>query len=122
MPYVSRDLNQWPVIRAGSGVIDVVVQRTAARSILLSQASEGASGSPYWLESMCYYKVRGYTVENLDKERQPKLTIDGEGYEWDTFHVEVLPRAATLLALDGHFYQGEFLAHAPSVGAGKYQK
>lgn len=119
MPYVARELNMWPVARAGSGVIDIVLQRFAARSILLRQATEGASGSPYWLESQCYYKVRGYTVDNLDKEGQPKLTIDGEGYDWDSFHVEVLPRAATLLALDGHFYQGEFLEQAPSAGSGK---
>ncbi|CAK9780726.1 unnamed protein product [Cutaneotrichosporon oleaginosum] len=120
--FLYRDLNQWPVARAGSGVIDIVLQRTAARSTLLSQASVGHTGDPYWLESMCYYKVRAYTVENLDKEKQPLFTVDGEAFEWDSFHVEVLPRAATLLALDGHYYQGEFVEQAPSVGAGKAKK
>ncbi|BEI82958.1 hypothetical protein CcaverHIS002_0308260 [Cutaneotrichosporon cavernicola] len=122
MPYVARDLNQWPVIRAGSGVIDIVLQRCAARSVMLGQATEGASGRPYWLSSQCYYKVLGYTVENLDKKGQPKLTIDGEGYDWDSFHVEVLPRAATLLALDGHYYQAEFLLQAPGAAATKPDK
>ncbi|GMK53631.1 hypothetical protein CspeluHIS016_0102170 [Cutaneotrichosporon spelunceum] len=122
MPYVARDLNQWPVVRAGSGVIDIVLQRCAARRVMLSHATEGASGLLYWLESQCYYKVLGYTVENLDKEGQPKLTIDGEGYDWHSFHVEVLPRAATLLALDGHYYQAEFLSQAPGADVGKPNK
>jgi len=53
--------------------------------------------------------ARAFTVENLDKANQPMFTIDGEAFPWDSFHVEVLPRAATFLSLDGRFYHSRFV-------------
>lgn len=110
MPWVSRDLNQWPVARAGSGVIDVSVQRVVPRGTLLSAIGHAESGQAFWLESQHYYKVRAFTAENLDKVNQPMFTVDGEAYPFDEFHVEVLPRAARFLALDGRFQHSEFLS------------
>lgn len=109
MPYVSRDLNQWPVALAGSGVIDLVVQRVISRTLLVTSISGAEVGNPYWFDSQLYYKVRAYTVENLDKKNQPSFTLDGEAYDWDTFHVEVLPRGATLMSLDGRFFHSPFV-------------
>lgn len=108
MPYVARDLNQWPVIRLGSGVMDVVVQRVVARTTLINGISGAEVGKPFYQDSQLYLKVRGYTCTNLDKKHQPQFTIDGEAFAWDEFHVEVLPRAGTVASLDGRLYISEF--------------
>lgn len=110
LPWVSRDLNQWPVAQTGSGVIDLCVQRVVPRTTLLKAISNSADGGAYWLEGQHYYKVRAFTAENLDKARQPLFTVDGEAFPFDEFHVEVLPRAARLLALDGRVFVSEFLS------------
>lgn len=116
MPWVSRDLNQWPVAQAASGVIDVVVQRTAPRGALLSAMNGAENGESFWLDTQHYYKVRAFTAENLDKANQPMFTIDGEAFPFDQFHVEILPRAARFMALDGRFFHSEFVS---KTGKGK---
>lgn len=75
----------------------------------MSGIAGAPNGDPYWEDSQLYLKVRGYVVENLDKKAQEYTTIDGEAYKWDTLHVEVLPRAATLLSLDGRFVHSVFV-------------
>jgi hypothetical protein len=37
------------------------------------------------------------------------MSVDGEGFKWDTIHVEVLPRAGTILSLDGRFFHTRFV-------------
>lgn len=108
MPYVARDLNQWPVIIPGSGVMDVVVQRVVARTTLINGIGGAEVGKPFYQDSQLYLKVRGYTCKNLDKKHQPQFTIDGEAFDWDEFHVEVLPRAGTVASLDGRLYVSDF--------------
>lgn len=108
MPYVARDLNQWPVIRLGSGVMDMVIQRVVARTTLINGISGAEVGKPFYQESQLYLKVKGYTCKNLDRQRQPQFTIDGEAFDWDEFHVEVLPRAGTVASLDGRLYVSDF--------------
>jgi len=56
MPWVSRDLNQWPVVRAGSGVIDIVVQRIVPRAKLLNGIADAEHGDAFWEDSQHYYK------------------------------------------------------------------
>lgn len=116
MPYVARDLNQWPVIRSGTGVMDIVLQRVVARSTLISGVSGAEVGKHFWQDSMLYLKIRGYTCKNLDKKHQPQFTIDGEAFDWDEFHVQVLPRAGTLASLDGRLYISDFFK-TKSAGA-----
>lgn len=66
--------------------------------------------------------VRGFVVENLDKANQPAFTIDGEAFPWDSFHVEALPRAATMLSLDGRFYHSSFVTSSTVGLTGKNAK
>lgn len=119
MPWVSRDLNQWPVTQAGSGTLEVAIQRVAPRKVLLDNMTGADQGEPYWDDSCHYYKVRGYTAENLDKVAQPKFTIDGEGFDFDSFHVQVLPKAACMLSLDGRFFHSDFVGKHHTHGSGK---
>ncbi|WVR06330.1 hypothetical protein IAU60_003361 [Kwoniella sp. DSM 27419] len=109
MPWVARDLMQWPVAISGDGLVDVVVQSVVPRMMMANAITGAEKGEAYWLECQHYYKVSAYTVENLDKANQPIFTMDGESFEWDSFHVEVHPRIANLLSLDGDFYVSEFL-------------
>lgn len=119
MPWVSRDLNQWPVLQPASGAIEVAVQRVAPRNTLLSNITGAEQGEPYWDDSQHYYRVRAFTAENLDKKSQPSFTLDGEGLPWDSFHVEVLPSAACFLSLDGRFYHSDFVTKHHTHGNGK---
>ncbi|KAK6908188.1 hypothetical protein I203_102189 [Kwoniella mangroviensis CBS 8507] len=109
MPWVARDLMQWPVSISGDGLIDVVVQSIVPRMMMANAITGAEKGEAYWLECQHYYKVSAFIVENLDKANQPIFTIDGESFPWDTFHVEVHPRIANLLSLNGDFYVSDFL-------------
>ncbi|KAI9632026.1 putative D-erythro-sphingosine kinase [Dioszegia hungarica] len=109
MPWVSRDLNQWPVARPGEGMIDVVIQSIVPRSTLVGAITSAETGGAYWLECQHYYKVSAFVAENLDPRAQPHFTIDGEAFEFSSYHVEVLPRAARVLSLDGRFFVSDFL-------------
>jgi hypothetical protein len=53
--------------------------------------------------------VRAFVAQNLDQESDPFMSVDGEGFKWDTIHVEVLPRAGTILSLDGRFFHTRFV-------------
>jgi sphingosine kinase len=35
--------------------------------------------------------------------------VDGEAFPFESFHVEVHPKLATILSLDGHFFLSDFL-------------
>ncbi|ODO05276.1 D-erythro-sphingosine kinase [Cryptococcus wingfieldii CBS 7118] len=109
MPWVARDLNQWPVAISGDGLIDVVVQSQVPRLQMTNAISGAEHGDPYWLDTQHYYKASALIAENLDKVNQPIFTIDGESYEFDAFHVEVHPRVANLLSLEGDFSTSDFL-------------
>ncbi|WWD04871.1 hypothetical protein V865_002942 [Kwoniella europaea PYCC6329] len=109
MPWVARDLMQWPVSISGDGLIDVVVQSIVPRMMMANAITGAEKGEAYWLECQHYYKVSAFIVENLDKAKQSIFTIDGESFPWDTFHVEVHPRIANLLSLNGDFYVSDFL-------------
>lgn len=71
--------------------------------------------------------MSAFVAENLDPRAQPHFTIgqllhsrdcelgkelmyvDGEAFEFSSYHVEVLPRAARVLSLDGRFFVSDFL-------------
>lgn len=56
MPWVSRDLNCWPVVLPGSGEIDMVVQRVISRKEFIAAIDGAEHGDGYWADSQCYYK------------------------------------------------------------------
>ncbi|WVQ82967.1 hypothetical protein IAT38_005103 [Cryptococcus sp. DSM 104549] len=109
MPWAARDFMQWPVAISGDGTIDVVIQSVVPRMMLVNAIAGAEKGDVYWMDCQHYYKVSSFIVENLDKANQPIFTIDGESFPFDSFHVDVHPRAANLLSLDGDFYTSEFL-------------
>jgi sphingosine kinase len=48
-------------------------------------------------------------AENLDPQAQALFTLDGEAFPFTSFHVEVHPRLANILSLEGHFFISDFL-------------
>ncbi|WWC70765.1 uncharacterized protein I206_104716 [Kwoniella pini CBS 10737] len=109
MPWVARDLMQWPVSISGDGLIDVVVQSVVPRMMMANAITGAEKGEAYWMDCQHYYKVSEFIVQNLDKAGQPIFTIDGESFQWDEFHVQVHPRIANLQSLNGGFYVSDFL-------------
>ncbi|WVF69189.1 hypothetical protein IAT40_003964 [Kwoniella sp. CBS 6097] len=109
MPWIARDLMQWPVYTSGDGVIDIVVQSVVPRMMMVNAITGAEKGEAYWLECQHYYKASAFIVENLDKAKNPVATIDGEAFEWDSLHVEVLPRTANFLSMEGHYIVSDFL-------------
>ncbi|WVQ96696.1 hypothetical protein IAU59_003802 [Kwoniella sp. CBS 9459] len=109
MPWIARDLMQWPVYTSGEGVIDIVVQSVVPRLMMVNAITGAEKGEAYWLECQHYYKASAFVVENLDKANNPVATIDGEAFEWDSLHIEVLPRMANFLSMDGHYVISDFL-------------
>lgn len=44
------------------------------------------------------------------------IYVDGESFDFTSFHVEVLPRAARVLSLEGRFHVSEFLKKHDTKG------
>ncbi|KIR80783.1 D-erythro-sphingosine kinase [Cryptococcus gattii EJB2] len=109
MPWVARDLMQWPVSIPGDGLIDVVVQSVVPRLTMANAIAGAEKGEAYWMDCQYYYKVSQFIAENLDIENQPLFTIDGEAFPFESFHVEVHTRVANLLSLNGDFFTSDFL-------------
>ena len=99
-------------------------------------AIQGAeNGGSYWLESQHYWKAKSYIVDNMDPERQKQFTIgvfsssrmsleadgeDGEAFPCTSFHVEVVPRVAHVMSMDGKFYVSDFIKkHDTNEGKGR---
>lgn len=103
MPWVSRDLNQWPVATVGQGMVDVAIQRVVRdgtdgfvasvcanllqvpRATMVNAINGAENGETFWLESQHYWKAKSYVVENLDPKNQKTFTIGESGsYEQGT--------------------------------------
>lgn len=56
MPWVARDLMQWPVSIPGDGLIDVVVQSVVPRLTMANAIAGAEKGETYWIDCQYYYK------------------------------------------------------------------
>ncbi|EIW73704.1 hypothetical protein TREMEDRAFT_67509 [Tremella mesenterica DSM 1558] len=104
-----KSLLQWPVATPGAVSMDMVIQAVMSRGAMATSMSAAEIGETYWAEEQHYYKVTAFIAENSDKPKQPSFTIDGEAFPFDTFQVELHPRLATTMSLDGNWYIPEFL-------------
>jgi len=104
LPYVSRDLMQFPVALSDDGFIDIVAQERISRTQFLKGISGAAEGKQYWLPTQHYYKATAYRLTPHAKNGY--LSIDGEKYPYAPFEVEVHPRMGTTLGRGG--WQPEF--------------
>ncbi|CAG7846122.1 Sphingoid long chain base kinase 4 {ECO:0000250/UniProtKB:Q12246} Short=LCB kinase 4 {ECO:0000250/UniProtKB:Q12246}; {ECO:0000250/UniProtKB:Q12246}; AltName: Full=Sphinganine kinase 4 {ECO:0000305} [Serendipita indica DSM 11827] len=98
LPYVSRDLMQFPVANPSDGCIDLVIQSRAPRAIMLKATVGAEKGEAYWIDSQHYFKVSGYRVKPTGKGN---FTVDGEGYPFEPFELRVHAGQLRVLSLDG---------------------
>lgn len=95
IPYVSKDLMQFPLALCDDGYIDVVVQDRISRLAFLKAMDGSEQGKQYWISSQHYYKARAYRLTPHGSEGH--CSIDGERFPHVPFEVEVLPRLGTTL-------------------------
>jgi len=103
VPFVSRDLMQFPMAHPSDGCLDVVIQSMTdkPRSELLKGLEGSHNGQQFWLPTQHYFKVHAYRVIPLAQKGH--LSIDGEAWPYQPFQVEVHPRLATTLSMHGRF-------------------
>ncbi|CDZ96822.1 Sphingosine kinase, involved in sphingolipid metabolism [Phaffia rhodozyma] len=82
----SRDLMQWPFINQGQGLIDLVIQESASRAVMIKSVAGAEDGNQVWQPSQHYLKARALHVDpygasnRLPKDPLPSqyISIDGE--------------------------------------------
>ncbi|KAF9013858.1 ATP-NAD kinase-like domain-containing protein [Cyathus striatus] len=109
-PYVGRDFMAFPVSLPDDGLIDVMAMPSSSRMDILSGMSGAPKGDTFWNPKVHYVKAHAYRVKPL----KPKgyLSVDGEEFPFEEFHVEVHQGMGTLLSPHGR-YAADF---APKAG------
>jgi len=110
LPYISRDLMQFPVASCDDGLIDIVAQEKISRLQLLKSIDGAEKGKPFWEPSAHYFKAKAYRLTPIATDGC--FTVDGEQYPYAPFEVEIMHRAGTTLGLGA--WHPEFTLHAES--------
>ncbi|KAF8522243.1 ATP-NAD kinase-like domain-containing protein [Hysterangium stoloniferum] len=95
LPYVSRDLMQFPLALCDDGLIDIVVQERASRMVFLKGLDRADRGKQYWEPTQLYFKAKAYRLTPHATEGH--LSLDGERYPYTPFEVEVQQSLGTTL-------------------------
>jgi len=101
LPYVARNLNQFPLASPVDGLIDVAVQERTSRMKLLKSIDTGPTGQHFFIPEVHYMKCTGYRVTPLAK--QGFVSIDGERFPYEPFEVRVQKGMASFLSPTGKF-------------------
>ncbi|PVF95594.1 hypothetical protein CPB86DRAFT_863699 [Serendipita vermifera] len=104
-PFVSRDLMQFPLATPQDDHIDMVVQTMATRGTMLKAIVGAEKGQQFWIPSQLYLKVRKFRVTPKGKGY---LSVDGEGYPFESFEVQVHPGIIRFLSMDGRYHTESF--------------
>jgi len=99
LPYVSRDLMQFPLALCDDGLIDIVVQEKASRMVFFKGLEQADKGKQYWEPTQLYFKAKAYRLTPHEKEGY--LSLDGERYPYTPFEVEVQQSMGTTLGKGG---------------------
>ncbi|KAG8848881.1 sphinganine kinase lcb4 [Tulasnella sp. 330] len=91
MPYVARELMEFPVKQACDGFIHLVLQEPETRSTMLKGISRGPRGETFFLESHHYMKTRALRVTPVAPTIKGRdiFAVDGERIPYESFHMEV---------------------------------
>lgn len=105
MPYVSRDLMQFPMSTPAEECIDVVIQAEASRGLMLKATMGAEKGEQYWIESQVYLKVSALRVKPTGRGN---LAVDGEHYPFEAFELRVHSGILRFLSLEGRYVTDAF--------------
>jgi len=100
MPYVGRDLLQWPLAIPNEGLIDIAIQETDSMSRLISFMNVSPRGGQYWAEKQHFFKVHAYRIKTNGADI---LSVDGENTPCSDFQVEVHKGMGAFLSPSGRF-------------------
>ncbi|KAG8964136.1 sphinganine kinase lcb4 [Tulasnella sp. 425] len=105
MPYVARDLMDFPIKQPCDGFIHLVVQEIETRGTMIKMIDGGPKGEPFYLNTHRYHKTRAYRIiptGPASKDREC-FSIDGERIPYEGFHVEVHPGLLRTFSMNGKF-------------------
>ncbi|TFK76400.1 hypothetical protein BDN72DRAFT_830967 [Pluteus cervinus] len=104
-PYVGRDLMAFPVSLPNDGLIDIVAMPLSTRKNAVASIPNAAEGDLYWRPEVQYIKAHAYRVRPLTNKGI--LSVDGEHFPFEEFHVETHRELASFLSPYG-YYAAEF--------------
>ncbi|TIA72573.1 hypothetical protein E3P92_02181 [Wallemia ichthyophaga] len=96
VPWVSRDLKQFPVSMPNDGFIDVAVQLNVSRMQKIKAMDGAENGAMFFDDSLKYYKAKAYHFKPLQTDGY--ISIDGESAPILPFTVEIMPSLARVLS------------------------
>lgn len=114
IPFVGRDLMQFPFALPGDGTVDVaLLLHGGGRGGKLRAISDAETGSVVYDRAMSYLKVEAYRVTpklaagDARLKKGGLVSIDGEHRPYAPFQAEVSTQQATTLSLFGRFNVNE---------------
>ncbi|TIC72190.1 hypothetical protein E3Q00_04251 [Wallemia mellicola] len=96
VPWVSRDLKQFPVSIPNDGYIDIAAQLNVSRFQKIKAMDGAENGKMFYDQSLKYYKAKAYHYNPLRTDGY--ISIDGENSPVLPFTVEVLPCLARVIS------------------------
>jgi len=101
LPYVARNLNQFPLALPTDGMIDVAIQESAPRMKIIKSIETGPSGQHLFLPETQYMKCTAYRITPLVKKGF--FSVDGERFPFEPCQVRIQAGAARVLSPTGKF-------------------
>ncbi|KAG8908853.1 sphinganine kinase lcb4 [Tulasnella sp. 408] len=105
MPYVARDLMDFPIKQPCDGFIHLVVQEIETRATMVKMIDVAPRGEPFYLNTHRYHKTRAYRIipsGPTSKDREC-FSVDGERIPYEGFHVEVHTGLLRTFSMHGKF-------------------
>ncbi|KAG8898614.1 sphinganine kinase lcb4 [Tulasnella sp. 417] len=105
MPYVARDLMDFPIKQPCDGFIHLVVQEIETRATMVKMIDGAPKGEPFYLNTHRYHKTRAYRIiptGPTSKDREC-FSVDGERIPYEGFHVEVHSGLLQTFSMHGKF-------------------
>ncbi|KAG9002411.1 sphinganine kinase lcb4 [Tulasnella sp. JGI-2019a] len=90
MPYVARELIEFPIKQACDGQIHLVLQEPETRSTMFKGIERGPRGETYFLNTHHYMKTQALRVRPIGSPQKGRdiFAVDGEKIPYEGFHME----------------------------------
>ncbi|KAG8996044.1 sphinganine kinase lcb4 [Tulasnella sp. JGI-2019a] len=91
MPYIARDVLEFPVKQACDGQIHLVLQEPDTRLTMLKSIEMGPRGETFFLNSHHYMKTQALRITPVGSPQKGRdiFAVDGERIPYEGFHMEV---------------------------------
>ncbi|KAG8935693.1 sphinganine kinase lcb4 [Tulasnella sp. 418] len=105
MPYVSRDLLEFPLKKPGDEKIHLIIQEIEKRSLMVSMLDGSAEGDAFFLPTHNYYSASAYRIvpAGPTPKNRAYFSFDGERAPFEGFHMEAHKGLMHTLSMKGKF-------------------